>query len=160
MAPVDELKIFTGNAHPKLTEDVCGYLGVTQGQSKVFKFTNDNTFVQILENLIANATYWLKLQSRYQNGFEPQIMVSIDADTRVVTIEDNGPGVDPARGETIFQPFITSKPAGQGRGLGLYISRELAEYNDWQLYMDKTPGRHREDRLSMFVIDMGGNGAH
>lgn len=117
-------------------------------------------FVQILENLITNSTYWLKLQSRYQSGFEPQITVSIDEETRVVTVEDNGQGVDPARGETIFQPFITSKPAGQGRGLGLYISRELAEYNDWQLYMDKTAGRHRSDRLSMFVIDMGGNDAH
>jgi signal transduction histidine kinase len=117
-------------------------------------------FIQILENLIANATYWLKLQSRYQSGFEPKIKVSIDVENRVVTVEDNGPGVDPARGETIFQPFITSKPAGQGRGLGLYISRELAEYNGWQLYMDKTPGLHREDRLSVFVIDMGGDSAH
>lgn len=112
-------------------------------------------FIQILENLIANSTYWLKLQSRYENGFKPRIEVSIDAETKVVTVEDNGPGVDPARGETIFQPFITSKPAGQGRGLGLYISRELAEYNGWQLYMDSTPGRYRGDRLSMFVIDMG-----
>lgn len=112
-------------------------------------------FIQILENLIANSTYWLKLQSRYESGFRPRIEVSIDAETKVVTVEDNGPGVDPARGETIFQPFITSKPAGQGRGLGLYISRELAEYNGWQLYMDSTPGRYRDDRLSMFVIDMG-----
>jgi signal transduction histidine kinase len=131
----------------------------TEGQHFVVKAVR-GMFVQILENLIANATYWLKLQSRYQSDFEPQITVSIDEATRSVSVEDNGPGVDPARSETIFQPFITSKPAGQGRGLGLYISKELADYNDWQLYMDKEVGRHRKDRLSVFVIDMGGNDAH
>ena len=45
----------------------------------------------------------------------------------MLTIEDNGPGVTEDRREHIFQPFISNKPAGQGRGLGLYIARELAD---------------------------------
>ncbi|WP_313195991.1 sensor histidine kinase [Shinella zoogloeoides] len=125
-----------------------------QGKGFVVKAVR-GMLVQILENLIANSTYWLKLQASYQSGFKPQIEVMIDPETKSVTVEDNGPGVDPSRKETIFQPFITSKPAGQGRGLGLYISRELAEYNGWQLYMDSTVGRQRDGRLNMFVIDMG-----
>jgi signal transduction histidine kinase len=110
--------------------------------------------VQILENLIANSVYWLKLQKEYQEGFKPRMWIELDAALGTLTVEDNGPGVDPSRRETIFQPFITSKPPGQGRGLGLYISRELAQYNGWNLHMDEERGRQRDGRLNMFVLEM------
>jgi signal transduction histidine kinase len=116
---------------------------------------NRGMVIQILENLLANSVYWLKQQERYQTGFEAKIWVRIDPVQKVVTIEDNGPGVAPERRELIFQPFITSKPAAQGRGLGLYISRELAQHHDWQLYVDADVGLHRAGRLSRFVLDMG-----
>ncbi|MDQ2102529.1 sensor histidine kinase [Azospirillum isscasi] len=112
--------------------------------------------IQIVENLLTNAMYWLKQQEKCQTGFVPKIWVRIDPDERTLTIEDNGPGVAPERRELIFQPFISSKPAAQGRGLGLYISRELANHHDWQLYMDQVAGRMRPGRLNMFVLDMGG----
>ena len=111
--------------------------------------------IQILENLIVNSAYWLKQQERFQPGFDPKITVTLDAAVRSLTVEDNGPGVAEDRKERIFQPFITSKPTGQGRGLGLYIARELAEYHGWKLYMDSDVGRVRKDRLNMFVLDMG-----
>jgi signal transduction histidine kinase len=116
---------------------------------------NRGMVVQILENLLANSVYWLKQQEKYQTGFEPKIWVSIDPVERIVTVEDNGPGVAPERKELIFQPFITSKPVAQGRGLGLYISREVAKHHDWQLYLDSDVGLHRPGRLSRFVLDMG-----
>jgi signal transduction histidine kinase len=78
----------------------------------------------------------------------------MDPGAMAITVEDNGPGVDPKRKEAIFEPFVTSKPPGVGRGLGLYISRELAEHHDWQLYMDDTTGIYRPRRLSRFVLDM------
>ncbi len=111
--------------------------------------------VQIIENLVANAVYWLKMQCEYQTDFSPELWIEVDPDLKAVTVEDNGPGVDPERSETIFQPFISSKPPGQGRGLGLYISRELADYHGWTIYLDKELGRYRKERLSMFVLDMG-----
>jgi signal transduction histidine kinase len=95
------------------------------------------------------------MQNEYQTGFKPELWIGVDPDLKAVTVEDNGPGIDPERSETIFQPFISSKPPGQGRGLGLYISRELADYHGWTLYLDKEVGRHRKERLSMFVLDMG-----
>lgn len=110
--------------------------------------------IQILENLLTNSTYWLKQQARYEGIFEPQIWIEIDPGDLALTIEDNGPGVDPARRDVIFEPFISSKPTGQGRGLGLYISRELAQYHGWQLYLDQEAGRQRRGRLNMFVLDM------
>lgn len=110
--------------------------------------------IQILENLIANAAFWLKQQARYEPGFTPQIWFEIDPDTLALMVEDNGPGVDPSRREAIFDPFVSSKPPGQGRGLGLYISRELAQYHGWRLDLDPTEGRRRRGRLNMFVLDM------
>ena len=46
-----ELKVFTGNAHPSLAHDICEYLGIPLGKAEVFKFSNDNIFVKILENV-------------------------------------------------------------------------------------------------------------
>jgi signal transduction histidine kinase len=112
--------------------------------------------IQIIENLLTNAVYWLKQQQKCQSDFAPKIWIKIDAEERVLTMEDNGPGVAPERRELIFQPFISSKPAAQGRGLGLYISRELASHHEWQLCMDQEVGRMRPGRLNMFVLDMGG----
>lgn len=113
--------------------------------------------IQILENLIVNAVYWLKQQKKYERGFRPTITISLDEDEHSLTVEDNGTGVDPSRREKIFEPFVSSKPpADGGRGLGLYISRELAEYNGWQLYLDEEVGRKRKGRLSLFVLDMDG----
>lgn len=115
---------------------------------------NRGMVIQILENLLANSVYWLKQQAKYETGFKPRLWVRIDSRERVLTVEDNGPGVAPERRDLIFQPFITSRPASQGRGLGLYISRELAHHHDWQLQLDADVGRHRKGRLSRFVLDM------
>ena len=111
--------------------------------------------IQILENLIVNASYWLKQQKRFESEFTPNLRVVIDATGRNLTVEDNGPGVIDDRREQIFQPFVTTKPPGQGRGLGLYISRDMAEYHGWRLYMDDAVERVREGRLNAFVLDMG-----
>ncbi len=111
--------------------------------------------IQILENLIVNATYWLKEQVRYEPGFKPRIWVRLDPQDKAVTVEDNGPGVDFDRGEHIFQPFISSKPADQGRGLGLFISRDMADHHGWKLFLDAEVGRQRPNRSNMFVLDMG-----
>ena len=51
MALFEDLKIFTGNAHPALAADVCSYLGISLGKLDAYKFVNDNTFVQIQENV-------------------------------------------------------------------------------------------------------------
>lgn len=111
--------------------------------------------IQILENLVVNAVYWLKQQKKYESGLKPSIKIVLDEDDKSLTIEDNGTGIDPSRREKIFQPFVSSKPLTDGgRGLGLYIARELAEYNGWQLFLDEESGRMKKGRLSLFVLDM------
>jgi len=48
---VDELKVFSGTAHPALARSVCDYLGIPLGEADVFQFSNENIFVRILENV-------------------------------------------------------------------------------------------------------------
>jgi len=48
---VDELKVFSGTAHPGLARDVCEYLGIPLGEAEVFQFSNENIFVRVLENV-------------------------------------------------------------------------------------------------------------
>lgn len=48
---MDDLKVFTGNAHPQLAEAIAEYLGMPLGRAEVFQFANENIFVRILENV-------------------------------------------------------------------------------------------------------------
>lgn len=110
--------------------------------------------VQILENLVSNAVYWIKAQKEIESNYVPQLTIKLEPATRTLTVADNGPGVDPSRKDIIFQPFISSKPPGEGRGLGLYISKDLAEYHGWDLEMDNRVDLIRPGRLNAFVLDM------
>jgi ribose-phosphate pyrophosphokinase len=47
----DEIKVFCGNAHPALAHSVCDYLSIPLGKMEVFEFSNENTFVRIMENV-------------------------------------------------------------------------------------------------------------
>lgn len=48
---MDDLKVFTGNAHPVLAQNICDYLGIPLGKAEVFEFSNENIFVRIMENV-------------------------------------------------------------------------------------------------------------
>lgn len=110
-------------------------------------------FIQIMENLLANSFYWLKYQLIVQAKFRPRITITLDSTTKTVAVTDNGPGVEPERADEIFEPFVTSKPPGQGSGLGLYISRELAEYHKWTLDIERNV-KTTHGALHTFVLDL------
>ena len=111
--------------------------------------------IQIIENLVVNAAYWLKRQAEYDEDFMPQLVVTVDEDERCMVVQDNGPGVPVSRRERIFQPFVTTKPSGMGKGLGLFIARDMAEYHDWSLQTESKSGRVRPNRVNGFVLQMG-----
>jgi signal transduction histidine kinase len=112
--------------------------------------------VQILENVLSNSVYWLKQQRKLDRAFKPRIEVVVKPKSRELFITDNGPGVDPERKEEIFQPFVTSKPPGEGKGLGLYIAREIATYHNAALFLANERTVHR-NRLNTFVLTLGIN---
>ena len=61
MPSFEELKIFSGNSHPKLAVDICDYLRISLGECDVFKFSNDNTFVSFKENIREKDVFWFRL---------------------------------------------------------------------------------------------------
>ena len=82
MAAFDELKVFSGNAHPQLAQDVCGYLNIPIGKAEVFKFTNDNTFVRILENVRLRDVFIIQPTCTPVNDNLMELLIMIDAAKR------------------------------------------------------------------------------
>ncbi len=109
--------------------------------------------VQVFENLISNSVYWLKQRKMLQKNFSPKIRIYIDVANKQISFTDNGPGIEPERSDEVFQAFVTTKPPGQGKGVGLYIAREIANYHGAELFLsgdDVTP----EGNLSTMVLDL------
>ena len=78
----DELKIFSGSAHSQLATDVCEYLDIPLGETNVFKFSNDNTFVQILENIRERDIFLVQPFARPVNDNVMELLIMIDAAKR------------------------------------------------------------------------------
>lgn len=76
---VDELKVFTGNAHPALAQAVTEYLGVPLGKSEVFQFSNENIFVRILDNVRGRDTFVVQPLSSPVNTSLVELLIMIDA---------------------------------------------------------------------------------
>lgn len=98
-------------------------------------FADPIRLIQIFSNLILNAYQALNGRGRltvtttHQNGdFH-------------VEISDDGPGIPEDISSHIFEPFYTTKPAGQGTGLGLYIVRDIIEDMQGRIVLETRPGQ-------------------
>lgn len=76
---IDELKVFTGNAHPALAQGICDYLNIPLGQAEVFEFTNENIFVRILENVRERDVYVIQPISSPVNKNLMELLIMLDA---------------------------------------------------------------------------------
>ena len=76
---MDELKVFTGNAHPVLAEAVVEYLGIPLGKSEAFQFSNENIFVRILENVRQRDTFVIQPLSSPVSNNLVELLIMIDA---------------------------------------------------------------------------------
>ena len=96
---------------------------------------------QVLLNLLLNA-----VQAAESAG-QPLVEVELTSDTanEYLAIRDNGPGVDPDKTQSLFDPFVTTKP--KGSGLGLSIARRLASQNSSWVELGNRPGGGAEARL-------------
>jgi len=74
--------IFAGNSHPQLVRDICKYLDQDIGQIEVFKFSNDNTFVRILENVRQKDVFILQSTVEPVNDHIMEMLIMIDAAKR------------------------------------------------------------------------------
>ena len=76
---MDELKVFTGNAHPALAESIVEYLGIPLGRAEVFEFSNENIFVRILDNVRDRDTFVIQPISSPVNNNLVELLIIIDA---------------------------------------------------------------------------------
>ena len=82
MGPFDELKVLSGNAHPELARAVCNYLEIPLGKADVFKFSNDNTFVRIRENIRQRDVFIIQPTCAPVNDNLMELLIMIDAAKR------------------------------------------------------------------------------
>jgi len=76
---MDELKVFTGNAHPALAQAVTDYMGIPLGECEVFEFSNENIFVRILENVRQRDTFVIQPICSPVNKSLVELLIMIDA---------------------------------------------------------------------------------
>jgi len=76
---MDELKVFTGNAHPALAQAVAEYLGIGLGKCEVFEFSNENIFVRILENVRQRDVFVIQPFCSPVNKNLVELLIMLDA---------------------------------------------------------------------------------
>lgn len=111
------LKYFRRELSNKIT------VSITHNQDVVVR-TNTGLILQVLLNLMDNSIYWLDQISET----DKRINIVLDANDHSIIFADNGPGIDPEIKDVIFSEFYSKK--SDGRGLGLYIVKELLERID------------------------------
>ncbi len=82
---------------------------------------------RVLLNLFTNAFYATKQKSLTDSNYKPVLQVTSErvGDSVKITVKDNGTGIPDAIREKILQPFFTTKPTGEGTGLGLSLSYDI-----------------------------------
>jgi ribose-phosphate pyrophosphokinase len=76
---VDDLKVFTGNAHPRLAQAIADYLGMPLGRAEVFEFSNENIFVRILDNVRERDTFVVQPICCPVNKSLVELLIMLDA---------------------------------------------------------------------------------
>lgn len=108
---------------------------------------NRGRIIQVFDNLMNNSIYWLEA-----NEGEKKVQITIDKPW--VYFEDNGPGIDISVENTLFNPFVTCKPEGKGRGLGLFIIQQLLDDCGCDIVLDQK--RNNYGRKYSFSLNLYG----
>src|SRR5579862_3330835 len=108
--------------------------------------------VRVLVNLYNNAFYAVDEKSKQRNeGYVPTVSLSTKKinDKVVLTVMDNGNGIPQKLVDKIFQPFFTTKPTGQGTGLGLSLSYDIVKAHGGEIKVET-----KENEGSEFTISL------
>ena len=107
---------------------------------------------RVLLNLISNGFYATTKRKAEANGgnYEPTLAAATRSlgDRVEIRIRDNGTGIPPDVKEKMFNPFFTTKPAGEGTGLGLSLSHDIiVKQHGGSIEVDTQPGEFTEFRI-------------
>ena len=104
--------------------------------------------------MINNAFYAVGEKNKTgTEGYEPTVTVSTkkQANKLEIKVTDNGNGMPKKVLDKIFQPFFTTKPAGQGTGLGLSLSYDIVKAHGGELRVETEEGKGTEFMIILLV---------
>ena len=114
---------------------------------------------RVILNLITNAFYAVNEKHKPESGkpkaegvsHEPTVSLSTkrSGDKVLISVKDNGNGIPQKALDKIFQPFFTTKPTGQGTGLGLSMSYDIVKAHGGELKVETKEGEGTE-----FIIQL------
>ena len=107
---------------------------------------------RVILNLINNAFYAVTEKKKLQpEGYEPTVTIATKKiDSKIeISVADNGNGIPQKVVDKIFQPFFTTKPTGQGTGLGLSLSYDIIKAHGGEIKVET-----KEGEGSAFVIQL------
>jgi C4-dicarboxylate-specific signal transduction histidine kinase len=116
-------------------------------------WANRNKLIHVLVNLLQNAIDALR-EKQFATDEKPQIWIQgrTEGDRSIVTVRDNGPGIDAKIVNKIFDPFFTTKEVGKGMGLGLSICYRIVQGYGGKISVKSEPGQFCE-----FTLDFPAN---
>lgn len=124
-------KTFNAATHAELDKDIGKINVVPQDIGRV------------VLNLITNAFYTVtQKQKQSTNAYQPTVSLTTKRhdDCVLISITDNGNGIPENVIDKIFQPFFTTKPTGQGTGLGLSLSYDIVKAHGGELKVETNEG--------------------
>jgi len=107
---------------------------------------------RVLLNLLNNAFYATnERRKKNEPGYQPMVEVTTRKEARDIKIEvtDNGPGIPEKIRDKIFQPFFTTKPTGQGTGLGLSLSYDMVKAQGGDIRVET-----KEREYTRFIVTL------
>ena len=107
---------------------------------------------RVILNLATNAFYAVTEKKKHEsNGYDSTVTVSTKklAGGVEIKLSDNGNGIIPKVLDKIFQPFFTTKPPGQGTGLGLSLSYDIIKAHNGELTVET-----KEGEGTIFIITL------
>ena len=114
---------------------------------------------RVLLNLFSNGFYAVRQrQLRGEAGYAPTVSVSTtrQGDEVEIRVRDNGMGIPEAVRQKIFQPFFTTKPSGEGTGLGLSLSYDIVtKGHSGSITVDSQEGKYTEFLISLPINQAG-----
>ena len=106
---------------------------ITQSDGDLIVKSTEAGLLQALVNLVDNAIYWVVL-----GAAQRRVVIQVEAPERRVIVADTGPGVAAGDEPFIFEPFYSGKGI-EGKGLGLYIARQVGIRNGFDVTLSPRP---------------------
>jgi two-component system sporulation sensor kinase A len=110
-----------------------------------------NQMIQVIFNIIKNALEAMPAGGKITVTTSKEAVRDLAAAGKaaVIEIKDSGRGISPESMDKIFEPFYTTKEAGKGTGLGLYVSKTIVENHGGALTIESVEGKGTRVRIAL-----------